>query len=228
MNLSEQKKEKIKTWLKSPSNIVLLGILLFSFVLLTYYFNLTKTQTLWWDEAEYMSTAKHWAFGVDYDINPQRPPLFPFLVSIFYLLGFKDVLIKFILEIIPSLFVVLVTYLLVNEMYGNKKLALITSFIMSVSWIHLFYSMRFMTDSLGFLFGLLSFLAGSFLFLWVIFQRQFLKIPADRPMLLISIFTVFAGIQFIMMGLLAELQIRVYHESQNKPIYAIKNVLEHA
>jgi len=40
----------------------------------------------------------------------------------------------------------------------NKKTALIASFILSVSWIHIFYAMRFMTDSLGFMFGVLSFL----------------------------------------------------------------------
>ena len=30
------------------------------------------------------------------------------------------------------------------------------------------------------------------------------------------------------MGLLAELQARTYHESQNKPIYAIREILESA
>ena len=33
-------------------------------------------------------------------------------------------------------------------------------------------------------------------------------------------------LQFISMGLLAEVQIRTYHESQNKPIYAIKEIVE--
>jgi hypothetical protein len=46
-------------------------------------------------------------------------------------------------------------------------------------------------------------------------------------LLFISVFTIFAGLQFILMGLLAEMQVRIYHESQNKPIYAIKNVLDH-
>ena len=33
-------------------------------------------------------------------------------------------------------------------------------------------------------------------------------------------------VQFISMGLLAEMQIRTYHESQGKPIYVIKEVVE--
>ena len=74
--------------------------------------------------------------------------------------------------------------------------------------------------------GLCALLPGMAMFLLVVLQRQIWKIPADRPMLLISIFLAFSGMQFILMGLLAEIQVRIYHESQHKPIYAIKNVLE--
>ena len=34
------------------------------------------------------------------------------------------------------------------------------------------------------------------------------------------------GVQFIMLGLLAEMQARTYHESQDKPVYVIRDVLE--
>jgi hypothetical protein len=33
------------------------------------------------------------------------------------------------------------------------------------------------------------------------------------------------GVQFITIGLLAELQARTYHESQDKPIYYVQQVL---
>ena len=48
----------------------------------------------------------------------------------------------------------------------------------------------------------------------------------DRPLLLLGILLVFTGVQFVTMGLLAELQARTYHESQGKPIYAVRGVLE--
>jgi hypothetical protein len=35
----------------------------------------------------------------------------------------------------------------------------------------------------------------------------------------------FTGLQFLTIGLLAELQIRTYHESQDKPTYAIREML---
>lgn len=152
-----ERAERIKNWFKNPYNLALAGVLVFSLIVLLYYFFLTKNQPLWWDEGEYMAMAKHWAFGMPYDINPQRPPLFSFLAAVLYKIGFSDVPIKFVLEIIPAFLVVFFTYVLVKEMF-DKRIALIAAFITSVSWILIFYSMRFMTDSLGLLFGILALL----------------------------------------------------------------------
>jgi glycosyltransferase involved in cell wall biosynthesis len=50
---------------------------------------------------------------------------------------------------------------------------------------------------------------------------------AKRPFWVTTPFMlIFFGIQFISMGLLAELQTRTYHESQKKPIYAVKEIVE--
>ena len=49
---------------------------------------------------------------------------------------------------------------------------------------------------------------------------------SGRPMLLLGILMVFTGMQLVTLGLLAELQARTYHESQGKPIYAVREVLE--
>ena len=46
----------------------------------------------------------------------------------------------------------------------------------------------------------------------------------NRPLLLIGILLVFTGVQLVTLGLLAELQVRTYHESQNKPIYVIREI----
>ena len=50
----------------------------------------------------------------------------------------------------------------------------------------------------------------------------------DRPLLLLGILLIFAGMQFLTLGLLAELQARTYHESQGKPIYAVREILDGA
>ena len=44
-------------------------------------------------------------------------------------------------------------------------------------------------------------------------------------MLFLGILMVLAGIQFITIGLLAEMLARTYHESQEKPIYAVRSIL---
>jgi hypothetical protein len=46
----------------------------------------------------------------------------------------------------------------------------------------------------------------------------------NNPLLLLAIFLGTLGMQFILMGLLAELVIRTYHESQGKPTYVVRNV----
>jgi glycosyltransferase involved in cell wall biosynthesis len=48
----------------------------------------------------------------------------------------------------------------------------------------------------------------------------------NRPLLLIGILLVFTGVQLVTLGLLAELQVRTYHESQNKPTYVIREIQE--
>jgi len=48
----------------------------------------------------------------------------------------------------------------------------------------------------------------------------------DRPLLTLSILLIILGVQFLVMGLLAELVVRTYHESQNKPIYFIREAVE--
>ena len=48
----------------------------------------------------------------------------------------------------------------------------------------------------------------------------------NRPLLLLGILLIFTGVQLVTLGLLAEMQARTYHESQDKPIYVIRDVLE--
>jgi glycosyltransferase involved in cell wall biosynthesis len=48
------------------------------------------------------------------------------------------------------------------------------------------------------------------------------------PLVLFGVLLVFTGVQLVTVGLLAELQARTYHESQGKPVYAVRRVLESA
>jgi len=69
--------------------------------------------------------------------------------------------------------------------------------------------------------------AGVLVTLWLAYVRLFaLQSIGDRPLLLLGILLIFTGVQLLTLGLLAELQARTYHESQNKPIYVIREILE--
>ncbi len=71
--------------------------------------------------------------------------------------------------------------------------------------------------------GLLCGFLGGLLAAYLAFQRLVLGLPiGDRPLLLLAVLLIIVGIQFIVFGLLGELQIRTYHESLKKPIYFIK------
>jgi glycosyltransferase involved in cell wall biosynthesis len=71
----------------------------------------------------------------------------------------------------------------------------------------------------GVLAFVISILAGLYaIFLKLIHKADFVQTPL--PILAIVMFAV--GVQFLLMGLLAEMQVRTYHESQAKPIYAVR------
>ena len=89
------------------------------------------------------------------------------------------------------------------------------------------FQMSYATRPLHFFgfFGAICGLLGFCLGLYLVYQREFLGIGlSNRPMLLLAVMLIFIGMQFVSVGLLAELQVRTYHESQSKPIYTVRHV----
>jgi glycosyltransferase involved in cell wall biosynthesis len=77
---------------------------------------------------------------------------------------------------------------------------------------------------IGFALWVLGFVAG----LVVVVQKLLPPYPYahNNPLLLLAFFLAIVGMQFILMGVLAELVIRTYHESQDKPTYVVRQVIE--
>lgn len=76
------------------------------------------------------------------------------------------------------------------------------------------------------LMGLTAFGVGTALAAYLSVIRLFFsQAIADRPLLLLAILLILIGVQLIIMGLLGELVVRTYHETQNKPIYAIREIV---
>lgn len=77
------------------------------------------------------------------------------------------------------------------------------------------------------LIGLISGLTGGILALYLSYQRLILmRGIGGRPLLLLAILLIVIGIQFITLGLLAEITVRAYHESAQKSIYFIKEIVD--
>ena len=77
------------------------------------------------------------------------------------------------------------------------------------------------------LWGLLMTMVGGGMWLWLAYVKYIEHQGiADRPLLLAGTVLLVTGVQFIVLGLLAEMQARTYHESQDKPVYAIREILE--
>ena len=75
------------------------------------------------------------------------------------------------------------------------------------------------------LIGITMGLLGGLITGWLAYQRLIeAQSLSNRPLLLFGILLISTGFQLVTLGLLAELQARTYHESQNKPIYAIREI----
>ena len=74
--------------------------------------------------------------------------------------------------------------------------------------------------------GLASFGLGFFMGLYLSFVKLVLGQPiGSRPLLTLSVLLLMVGVQMVTMGLLGEMIVRVYHESQHKPIYVVRDIL---
>ena len=75
--------------------------------------------------------------------------------------------------------------------------------------------------------GMFSGIFSVLMFALVIYQKIQYNFSMNRnPLLILATMLFTASIQFVMMGLLAELLVRTYHESQNRPTYVIKEILQ--
>jgi len=74
--------------------------------------------------------------------------------------------------------------------------------------------------------GVLSGFLGFLILLYLTIDKLFFGNPiGGRPLILLGALLIIVGIQLIGMGLLGEMLVRVYHESQRKPIYVMKKIL---
>ncbi|MBN2145539.1 MAG: glycosyltransferase, partial [Candidatus Aureabacteria bacterium] len=112
--------------------------------------------------------------------------------------------------------------------FGDSKYGISRTFRVILDLITIKFLLSFSTNPnriFGFT-GMMFLISGAIFFLVVAFEKMFMGISGNRPLLTISMMLILSGLQFICFGLLAELQIRSYHETTKKAIYAIKKISE--
>ena len=113
-----------------------------------------------------------------------------------------------------------------SRKYGSSKYGIDRTFRVLMDLLTVWFMTKFLTRPMyGFGFvGIISILVSlgmtSYLFIIKILGEDI----GNRPMLMFALILGIAGVQLFSFGLLSELLIRTYHESQNRPIYRIRKI----
>jgi glycosyltransferase involved in cell wall biosynthesis len=113
--------------------------------------------------------------------------------------------------------------------FGKSKYGLGRTFRVIMDLLTVFFMKKFLTRPMyvfGF-FGLISLILGVFIGVYLTFIKLGLgKSIGDRPLLILCVLLILTGVQLFSFGLLAELLMRTYHESQQRPIYRIRAIFK--
>lgn len=112
--------------------------------------------------------------------------------------------------------------------FGESKYGIDRTFRVLMDLLTVWFMKRFLTRPMHVFgsAGLVAMAVGLLLTLALVAEKLLLGAEiGDRPLLLVALISVVAGVQLFCFGLLAELQMRTYHESQGRPIYRVRETL---
>ncbi|BAZ08084.1 glycosyltransferase family 2 protein [Calothrix sp. NIES-3974] len=112
--------------------------------------------------------------------------------------------------------------------FGSSKYGLARTFRVVMDLMTIAFMKKFLTRPMH-VFGLLglgSMISGIFIGFYLTFIKFGLgENIGDRPLLILAVLMFVTGVQLFCFGLLAELLMRTYHESQGRPIYRVREVI---
>ncbi|HSW39081.1 MAG TPA: glycosyltransferase family 2 protein [Acidobacteriota bacterium] len=114
--------------------------------------------------------------------------------------------------------------------YGSSKYGLARTFKVILDLITVKMLGSYSTKPMYFFggIGMLACAGGVLFSALTLLEKYFYHVKAhNNPLLLLSVFLFIVGIQFILMGLVAELLIRTYFESQGKAQYIVRRVMQY-
>lgn len=113
--------------------------------------------------------------------------------------------------------------------YGKSKYGLGRTFRVLMDLLTIWFMKKFLTRPMHVfgLLGLASLFLGTILGVYLTFLKlEFGQSIGNRPLLILAVVLLLAGVQLFSFGLLAELSMRTYHESQGKPIYRVREIVD--
>lgn len=113
--------------------------------------------------------------------------------------------------------------------FGRSKYGLGRTLRVIMDLATVFFMKKFLTRPMH-VFGLLglgSMVLGTLLGIYLTVLKLGLRQSiGDRPLLILAVLLLLTGVQLFSFGLLAELLMRTYHESQDRPIYRVREVVD--
>ena len=113
-----------------------------------------------------------------------------------------------------------------SRKYGSSKYGIDRTFRVLMDLLTVWFMTRFLTRPMygfGFI-GIISILVSLGMTSYLLIVKMFGEDIGNRPMLMFALILGIAGVQLFSFGLLSELLIRTYHESQNRPIYRVRKI----
>ncbi|MBN8561280.1 MULTISPECIES: glycosyltransferase family 2 protein [Leptolyngbya] len=112
--------------------------------------------------------------------------------------------------------------------FGQSKYGLDRTFRVVMDLLTVSFMRKFLTRPMHVfgLFGLASLVAGLSIGLYLaLIKIGFGEDIGQRPLLILAVVLFLAGLNLFSFGLLAEISMRTYHESQGRPIYRIREIV---
>lgn len=112
--------------------------------------------------------------------------------------------------------------------FGKSKYGIDRTFRVVMDLMTVFFMRKFLTRPMH-VFGLLGFfsmLLGVAIGLYLTSLKLSFGESINRPLLTLAVVLLLTGVQLFSFGLLAELLMRTYHESQGRPIYRVREIIE--
>ncbi|MEB3177616.1 MAG: glycosyltransferase family 2 protein [Nostocaceae cyanobacterium] len=112
--------------------------------------------------------------------------------------------------------------------FGSSKYGIWRTFRVLMDLLTILFMKKFLTRPMHVfgLLGLFSMAVGTAFGLHLTYVKLVLgEMIGNRPLLILSVLLLVAGVQLFSFGLLAELLMRTYHESQGRPIYRVREVV---